>query len=119
MVGALGAASPRTRALEQWTEEERGTKSGRNSSRIGERYLPQKSTRAAVDAESCATSGKKRRDLQRGTGDKRREPTRSGLYEGAKRRARHPRLCLAALSQRAATVRREAAIGGTPRRQSK
>ena len=57
---------PKDTSLEQWTEEEWGTKSGRKSLESGERYLPKRAREALSDEEYRATSDKKRRDLERG-----------------------------------------------------
>jgi hypothetical protein len=97
---------PEDTSLEQWTEEEWGTRSGRKSLESGERYLPKAAREELSDEEYRATSRKKRRDLQRGkqhsrqppsitektakhrhdgTGQ-RRETTKADLYEEAKRR---------------------------------
>jgi hypothetical protein len=101
-----GGRKPKDTSLEQWTEEEWGTKSGRKSLETGERYLPRKAREALLDEEYRATSDKKRRDLQRGRqhsrqpkriaektaryrdgqAGERREPTKADLYEQAKRR---------------------------------
>jgi hypothetical protein len=104
--GGYRGRKPKDTSLEQWTEEEWGTKSGRRSLESGERYLPRRAREELSDAEYRATSDKKRRDLERGRqhsrqpkriaektaryGDsgaaKRREPTKSELYEEARRR---------------------------------
>jgi Family of unknown function (DUF5872) len=106
--GGYRGRKPKDSSLEQWTEEEWGTKSGRKSLESGERYLPKRARAELSDKEYRATSAKKRRDLRRGrqhsrqptriaektakyrqggTGDKRRgQPTKSALYEEAKRR---------------------------------
>jgi hypothetical protein len=104
--GGYRGRKPKETSLEQWTEEEWGTKSGRKSLESGERYLPKRAREALSDEEYRATSYKKCRDLQRGrqhsrqpkgiaektawyryggTG-KRRQLTRSDLYEEARRR---------------------------------
>ena len=104
--GGYRGRKPKETSLEQWTEEEWGTKSGRKSLESGERYLPKRAREALSDEGYRATSDKKRRDLQRGrqhsrqpkriaektarycdggTG-KRRQLTRSDLYEEARRR---------------------------------
>ena len=84
----------------------RKPKSGRKSLESGERYLPKRAREELTDEEYRATSDKKRRDLERGkqhsrqplrvaektaryrdgrTGE-RREPTKSDLYQEARRR---------------------------------
>jgi hypothetical protein len=104
--GGYRGRKPKDTSLEQWTDEEWGTKSGRKSLESGERYLPKRAREALSDEEYRATSDKKRRDLQSGrhhsrqplriaektarhrrgeTGGERREPTKSELYEEARR----------------------------------
>jgi hypothetical protein len=89
-------------SLQQWTDEDWGTKSGRKSRESGERYLPKKAREALSDEEYARSSRKKRKDTARGKqfsgqpDDVRRktaryrngdgEPTKAGLYEEAKRR---------------------------------
>lgn len=53
-------------SLAQWTEEDWGTKSGRESGKTGERYLPKKAREALSDAEYQKTTAKKRADTKRG-----------------------------------------------------
>ena len=53
-------------SLKQWTEEDRGTKSGRDSRETGERDLPKKARRAPSDEEYRATSATKRVETKRG-----------------------------------------------------
>lgn len=53
-------------SLSQWTKEEWGTKSGRESGRTGERYLPRKARDALSDEEYRRTTAKKRADSRRG-----------------------------------------------------
>jgi Family of unknown function (DUF5872) len=104
--GGYRGRKPEATSLEQWTEEEWGTRSGRKSLESGERYLPKAAREELSDEEYRATSRKKRRDLRRGkqhsrqppsiaektakhrhdgTGQ-RRETTKADLYEEAKRR---------------------------------
>jgi hypothetical protein len=87
-------------SLQQWTDEDWGTKSGRKSRESGERYLPKKAREALSDEEYARSSRKKRADTKRGRQfsaqpeDVRRktakhrhgggEPTRAELYEEAK-----------------------------------
>jgi hypothetical protein len=52
--------------LEQWQEEDWGTKSGRKSSETGERYLPEKAREHLTDAEYKRTTAKKRADSRQG-----------------------------------------------------
>lgn len=52
--------------LEQWTEEEWGTKSGRKSADTGERYLPKKARENLSKEDYERTTRKKRADTRRG-----------------------------------------------------
>lgn len=52
--------------LTQWTEEEWGTKSGKESGKTGERYLPKKAREALSDKEYARTTEKKRADSKAG-----------------------------------------------------
>ena len=52
--------------LQQWTEEEWGTKSGKESGQTGERYLPKDAREHLSDAEYKRTSAKKRSDTAKG-----------------------------------------------------
>ncbi len=52
--------------LKRWTQEDWGTKSGRNSRDSGERYLPKKARAVLSDAEYAKTSAKKRADTKKG-----------------------------------------------------
>lgn len=52
--------------LQQWQEEEWGTKSGKESLETGERYLPKKAREELTDAEYKRTTAKKRADLKKG-----------------------------------------------------
>ena len=87
-------------SLQQWTDGDWGTKSGRNSRASGERYLPKQVRAALSDEEYARTSRKKRKDTARGRQfsgqpeDVRRktaqyrdggaEPSKAELYEQAK-----------------------------------
>jgi hypothetical protein len=53
-------------SLHEWTEEDWGTKSGGESGRTGERYLPKTAREALTDEEYRRTTAKKRRDSARG-----------------------------------------------------
>lgn len=95
-------------SLRQWTEEDWGTKSGRQSRQTGERYLPRKARQALSDEEYARTTKKKRKDAEKGKQfsaqpeDVQRKtakyrhggkaaggatPTKAELYQQAKRRA--------------------------------
>ena len=52
--------------LAQWTHEEWGTKSGKESLQTGERYLPKRDREALTDEEYKRTSAKKKADLRKG-----------------------------------------------------
>ncbi len=53
-------------SLQQWTDQDWGTKSDAKSGKSGERYLPKKAREHLSDAEYKRTSDKKRRDTQKG-----------------------------------------------------
>jgi hypothetical protein len=53
-------------SLRQWTEEEWGTRSGKDSGDTGERYLPKDARAALSDEEYARTTAKKRRDTKKG-----------------------------------------------------
>lgn len=52
--------------LQQWTDEEWGTKSGKESGKTGERYLPKKAREALSDKEYADSTAKKRADTKKG-----------------------------------------------------
>ncbi len=52
--------------LAQWTKEDWGTKSGKESGETGERYLPKKARAKLSDEEYKRTSDKKRADTKKG-----------------------------------------------------
>lgn len=52
--------------LAQWTEEDWDTKSGAESGKTGERYLPKKARAAVTDAEYARSTAKKRSDTAKG-----------------------------------------------------
>ena len=90
--------------LQQWTNEEWGTKSGKKSGDTGERYLPKDARKKLSKAEYDRTSAKKKADTRKGkqfsaqpkdvaakthTGSTRKtaragQPSRAELYEQAK-----------------------------------
>ncbi|MBW6523650.1 hypothetical protein KZ810_09095 [Sphingomonas sp. RHCKR47] len=53
-------------SLHEWTEEEWGTKSGKDSGKTGERYLPKKAREKLSDDEYSRTTAKKRADTEKG-----------------------------------------------------
>jgi len=63
--GYCGERDP-DNSLHQWSEEDWGTKSGKDSGETGERYLPKKAREALSDQEYARTTAKKRRDSQQG-----------------------------------------------------
>lgn len=52
--------------LAEWTREEWGTKSGKESGETGERYLPKKAREALSDSDYKRTTAKKRADTAKG-----------------------------------------------------
>lgn len=95
--------------LQQWQEEDWGTKSGKKSQDTGERYLPKDAREHLSKKEYARTTAKKRSDAAKGkqfssqpkdvakktapyreTGGKakgsRSQPTKAELYEQAKKR---------------------------------
>ena len=86
-------------SLHEWTEEEWGTKSGKESGKTGERYLPKKAREKLSDEEYSRTTAKKRADTKKGkqfsaqpkdVADKTRSArdhrTKAELYAEAKKR---------------------------------
>ena len=54
------------KSLKAWTAQKWRTKSGKKSSKTGERYLPEKAIKALSSAEYAATTKKKREDTKKG-----------------------------------------------------
>ena len=54
------------KSLVEWGKQKWGTKSGKPSSKTGERYLPEKAREALSDSEYAATTAKKRKDKAAG-----------------------------------------------------
>ena len=54
------------KSLKSWTKQKWRTKSGKKSSKTGERYLPEKAIKALTPAEYAATSRAKRRATRKG-----------------------------------------------------
>lgn len=52
--------------LKQWTDEKWGTRSGAESGKTGERYLPKKARESLTEAEYAASTAKKRADTKKG-----------------------------------------------------
>ena len=63
--GYLGKKSD-DNSLKRWTDEDWGTKSGRDSRETGERYLPKKARKSLSNEEYRKTSAKKRADTLKG-----------------------------------------------------
>lgn len=63
--GYLGEKDPHNH-LQEWTDEEWGTKSGGESLETGERYLPKAAREAMTDEEYARTTEAKRHDLAEG-----------------------------------------------------
>ena len=64
-----GYTGPKTKAqksMTKWTKEEWGTKSGKPSSKTGERYLPKKARASLSSAEYAATTRAKREGTRAG-----------------------------------------------------
>ena len=54
------------RSLKSWTKQKWRTKSGKPSSRTGERYLPEKAIKSLTSAEYAATTKAKREGTKQG-----------------------------------------------------
>ena len=54
------------RSLRNWTEQKWRTKSGKPSSKTGERYLPEKAIKSLSASEYAATTKAKREGTKRG-----------------------------------------------------
>ena len=54
------------RSLKAWTKQKWRTKSGKPSSKTGERYLPEKAIKSLTDAEYAATTRAKRKGTKQG-----------------------------------------------------
>lgn len=54
------------KSLNQWTKQKWKTKSGKPSSKTGERYLPEKAIKSLSSAEYAATTKAKRQGTKRG-----------------------------------------------------
>lgn len=53
-------------SLKDWTKQKWRTKSGKNSSETGERYLPEKAIKGMSDDEYARTSAAKREGMRKG-----------------------------------------------------
>ncbi|PCG15652.1 MULTISPECIES: DUF5872 domain-containing protein [Sphingomonas] len=96
--GYRGARDP-DNALHRWTKEDWGTRSGGDSGKTGERYLPKAAREELSDADYRRTTARKRADTKKGrqfsaqpadiarkTRRHRDHRTRADLYEQAKKR---------------------------------
>jgi len=54
------------KSLQRWTRQKWRTKSGKKSSKTGERYLPEAAIKALSDKEYAATTAAKRRGTKKG-----------------------------------------------------
>jgi len=54
------------RSLKAWTKQKWRTKSGKPSSKTGERYLPEKAIKSLTSAEYAATTRAKRKGTKQG-----------------------------------------------------
>ena len=54
------------RSLKSWTKQKWRTKSGKPSSKTGERYLPEKAIKSLTSAEYAATTKAKRQGTKKG-----------------------------------------------------
>jgi hypothetical protein len=98
--GGYEGETSKDNSLQEWQDEDWGTKSGRKSTETGERYLPKAAREELSDEEYRRTTEKKRRDTEKGRqfsgqpDDIRRKTTRhrdggetkADLYEEARRR---------------------------------
>jgi len=64
--GGYEGGKSKANHLSQWTKEEWGTKSGKESGETGERYLPKEARESLTDEEYARTTAAKRRDTARG-----------------------------------------------------
>jgi hypothetical protein len=96
--GYRGARDP-DNALHRWTKEDWGTRSGGDSGKTGERYLPKAAREELSDDDYRRTTARKRADTKKGrqfsaqpadiarkTRRHRDHRTRADLYEQAKKR---------------------------------
>ena len=97
--GGYVGAQDEHNSLHEWTEEDWGTKSGKESGKTGERYLPKEAREKLSNEEYDRTTEKKRADTKKGkqfsaqpkdVADKTRAArdhrSKAELYEEAKKR---------------------------------
>ena len=87
--------------LSQWTKEEWGTKSGEESGRTGERYLPEKAREALSDDEYARTTRKKREDTKQGRQHSAQPADVARKTAAARHESEHEGMTRAALMQEA------------------
>ena len=61
-----GGLKKSQKSLKEWTKQKWRTKSGKKSSKTGERYLPEAAIKALTPAEYAATSRAKRKGTKQG-----------------------------------------------------
>ena len=64
--GGYSGAKKSSNSLSQWSKQKWRTKSGKSSSKTGERYLPEKAIKSLSAREYARTTAKKRRDKAKG-----------------------------------------------------
>ena len=64
--GYRGGKGKKQKSLSKWTKQKWRTKSGKKSSKTGERYLPEKAIKALTASEYAATTRAKRRGTKQG-----------------------------------------------------
>lgn len=64
--GYSGSKTKSQQSLSKWTKQEWTTKSGKPSSKTGERYLPKKAIKALSPSEYAATTAAKRKGKAQG-----------------------------------------------------
>jgi len=60
------ALKPSQQSLKSWSKQKWRTKSGKPSSKAGERYLPTSAIKSLSSSEYAATTRKKREDTKKG-----------------------------------------------------
>jgi len=81
------------RSLERWTKQKWRTKSGKKSSKTGERYLPEAAIKALSPAEYAATTRAKREGTRKGkqfVKQPKRIAEKTRAYRGSLRRSSKP-----------------------------
>tara|TARA_R100000353_G_scaffold21907_1_gene19496 strand:- start:328 stop:723 length:396 start_codon:yes stop_codon:yes gene_type:complete len=64
--GGYSGAKKSSNSLAKWSKQKWRTKSGKKSSKTGERYLPEKAIKSLSAREYARTTAKKRRDKAKG-----------------------------------------------------